>query len=49
MHIIAIGLGALCCVGGALAHFTDPSQRKEGALGLAGFGFLLTGMFLTRS
>lgn len=49
MHLIAIGLGALCCAGGAIAHFTDQSQRKEGALGLAGFGFLLTGMFLTRS
>ncbi|MCJ2075594.1 hypothetical protein MKK68_07985 [Methylobacterium sp. E-016] len=49
MHIITIGLGALCCAGGAVAHFIDPSQRKEGVFGLAGFGFLLTGMFLTRS
>ncbi|WP_187274945.1 MULTISPECIES: hypothetical protein [unclassified Methylobacterium] len=49
MHIITIGLGALCCAGGAIAHFIDPSQRKEGVFGLAGFGFLLTGMFLTRS
>ncbi|WP_375465962.1 hypothetical protein [uncultured Methylobacterium sp.] len=49
MHMVAIGMGALCCACGAVAHFTDPSQRKEGALGLAGFGFLLTGMFLSRS
>ena len=49
MQFITIGMGALCCAGGAVAHFTDPSQRKEGALGLAGFGFLLTGMFLSRS
>ena len=49
MHIVIIGLGALCCAGGAIAHFTDPSRHREGILGLAAFGFLLTGMFLTRS
>ncbi|GJD79877.1 hypothetical protein [Methylobacterium gregans] len=48
MHLVAIGLGALCCAGGAVAHFTDTTHRREGALGLAGFGFLLAGLFLER-
>lgn len=48
MGMIAIGMGALCCAAGAVAHFTDASREKEGAFGLAGFGFLLTGMFLSR-
>ncbi len=48
MHLWAIGLGALCCAGGAVAHFTDTTHRREGALGLAGLGFLLAGLFLER-
>lgn len=49
MHLVSIGLGTLCVAGGAIAHFTGRSARGEGALGLAALGFLLTGMFLTRS
>ncbi len=48
MHHVAIGLGALCCAGGAVAHFIDTTHRREGALGLAGLGFLLAGLFLER-
>lgn len=48
MHLMALGLGILCVAGGALAHFTGRTAREEGALGLAAFAFLLTGMFLTR-
>ncbi|MGU3536417.1 hypothetical protein [Methylobacterium sp. A54F] len=44
-----VGIGALCCASGAIAHFTDTTRRKEGLFGLAGFVFLLTGMFLSRS
>ncbi|GJE58899.1 hypothetical protein [Methylobacterium trifolii] len=48
MHIVAISMGALCCASGALAHFIDTTKRREGIFGLAGLGFLLTGMFLSR-
>lgn len=48
MHLVAIGLGSMCVVAGALAHFTGRDAHKEGALGLAALGFLLTGMFLSR-
>ncbi|WP_191970808.1 hypothetical protein [Methylobacterium soli] len=49
MGTVAIGVGAACCAGGAIAHFLDRTRRKEGAFGLAGFCFLLAGMFLSRS
>ncbi|GJE25486.1 hypothetical protein [Methylobacterium organophilum] len=48
MGAMAIGLGAALCGGGALAHFYDRTQRKEGVLALGGFCFLLAGLFLTR-
>lgn len=48
MHLVAIGLGALCCAGGACAHFSSTRER-EGLFGLAAFAFLLAGMFLTRA
>lgn len=48
MHLWAIGLGALCCAGGAVAHFTDTTRRHEGGLVLAGLGFLLAGLFIGR-
>ncbi len=49
MSSLAIGFGALCCASGAVAHFVDTTHRKEGAFGLAGFTFLLIGMYLTRT
>lgn len=49
MSSLSIGLGAACCAAGAAAHFFDESHRKEGVFGLAGFGFLLVGMYLTRA
>ncbi|MCJ2096744.1 MULTISPECIES: hypothetical protein [unclassified Methylobacterium] len=49
MSALTIGLGVACCAAGAAAHFFDPTQRKEGLFGLAAFGLLLTGMFLSRS
>ncbi|GJD33570.1 hypothetical protein [Methylobacterium aerolatum] len=49
MSSVAIGLGALCCASGAVAHFVDTTHRKEGAFGLAGFTFLLIGMYMTRA
>ncbi|WP_336485797.1 hypothetical protein [Methylobacterium nigriterrae] len=49
MGAIAIGIGAACCAGGAVAHFLDQTHRKEGAFGFAGFCFLLAGLFLTRA
>jgi len=49
MSSLSIGLGAACCAAGAAAHFLDETHRKEGAFGLAGFGFLLVGMYLTRA
>ncbi|GBU17462.1 MULTISPECIES: hypothetical protein [Methylobacterium] len=48
MGILAIGAGAVCCAGGAVAHFIDTSRHREGLFGLAGFCFLLTGLFLSR-
>ncbi|MCJ2132990.1 hypothetical protein MKK69_02720 [Methylobacterium sp. J-026] len=49
MSSLAIGLGATCCAAGAAAHFLDTTRRQEGLFGLAGFGLLLTGMYLTRA
>lgn len=49
MSSLTIGLGAVCCAAGAVAHFLDSTKRKEGQFGLAAFVLLLTGMFLTRS
>ncbi|CAM3362616.1 MULTISPECIES: hypothetical protein [Methylobacterium] len=49
MSSLTIGLGAACCAAGAAAHFLDHTHRKEGLFGLAAFGLLLTGMFLSRS
>ncbi len=49
MSSLAIGMGAACCAAGAAAHFLDSTRKKEGAFGLAGFAFLMVGMYLTRA
>jgi len=49
MGVLAIGLGGALCVGGALAHFYDPTRRREGTLALTGFCCLVVGLFLTRT
>ena len=49
MSSLSIGLGAVCGAAGAASHFLDTTHWKEGACGLAGFGFLLVGMYLTRA
>lgn len=49
MSSLSIGLGAACCAAGVAAHYFDHSHRKEGVFGLAAFGFLLVGMYLTRA
>lgn len=46
MATMAIGIGAALCGGGALAHFVDPSARKEQILAFGGLCFLVTGVFL---
>lgn len=48
MAVWVIGAGAACCAGGALAHFVGQNRHREGVLGLAGFCFLLLGLFLNR-
>lgn len=49
MGILAIGVGAALCGSGAVAHFHDRARRNETLLALAGFCFLLAGLFVTRS
>ncbi|MGC5777842.1 hypothetical protein [Methylobacterium sp. NFXW15] len=49
MSSVVIGLGTACCAAGAAAHFLDKTHRQEGAFGLAGFTFLMIGMYLTRA
>lgn len=49
MGILAIGVGAALCGGGAVAHFHDKARRNETLLALGGFCFLLVGLFGTRA
>lgn len=49
MSSLAIGLGTMCCLAGAAAHFFDKTRQKEGVFGLAAFALLLVGMYLTRA
>lgn len=46
MALAAIGIGAAFCGGGVVAHFVDPSARKEQFLALGGLCFLMVGALL---
>lgn len=48
MGLWAIGAGAVCCASGAVTHFIDETRHREGAAALAGFCFLIAGLFLSR-
>ncbi|GLS46062.1 hypothetical protein [Methylobacterium brachythecii] len=49
MGVVTIGLGAMLCGSGAVAHFANKKHHNETLLALGGFCFLLAGLFVTRS
>ncbi|GEP09523.1 hypothetical protein MMMDOFMJ_3596 [Methylobacterium gnaphalii] len=49
MGAVTVGIGAMLCGSGAVAHFSKKRQHKETLLALGGFCFLLVGLFVTRS